>query len=228
MRSHPGSSPRSIAHEIGHVVARQRGLRGWAGWLQAWWIRTLDELVAVLPAGFPWFDAQGSSMCMKMLLLAQMEEYAADRTAVRLVGADLLAETLVEICCKADFLANDYLPRVQALSERDPSSSVRPYREMGHGFAAGFAQSRAAIDPSSVLLADHGGPFHPALQDRLDAIGVMPERSQSSGPSAAQCFFGESLPFLAWHFDRMWWESVCAPCHSMLSPRAPEPVLQEA
>lgn len=217
-----------IAHEIGHVVARQRGLRGWAGWLQAWWIRTLDELVAVLPAGFPWFDAQGSSMCMKMLLLAQMEEYAADRTAVRLVGADLLAETLVEICCKADFLANDYLPRVQALSERDPSSSVRPYREMGHGFAAGFAQSRAAIDPSSVLLADHGGPFHPALQDRLDAIGVMPERSQSSGPSAAQSFFGESLPFLAWHFDRMWWESVCAPCHSMLSPRAPEPVLQEA
>jgi Zn-dependent protease with chaperone function len=218
-----------IAHEIGHMVARQRGMHGRSGWLQAWWMRTLDELAAALPSGFPWFDPQGDALCMRMLLLAQMEEYAADRTAVRLVGAELLAGTLVELCCKADFLANDYLPRVHALAECDEASCVRPYREMGHGFAAGFAQSSAAIDPQRVLRADAGDPFHPALQDRLVAIGVaMPERLQVSGPSAAQHFFGDSLPFLAWHFDRIWLESLRDACPPALSPHAPERVLQGA
>lgn len=213
-----------IAHEIGHVVARQRGMHGRSGWLQAWWMRTLDELAAALPSGFPWFDLQGDALCVKMLLLAQMEEYAADRVAVRLVGAERLAGTLVELCCKADFLANDYLPRVHALSERDAASCVRPYREMGHGFAAGFAQSGAAMDPQRLLRADAGDPFHPTLQDRLDAIGVgMPERRQASGPSAAQHFFGDSLPFLAWHFDRVWLESLREARSAALSPRQPEP-----
>lgn len=214
-----------IAHEIGHVVARQRAMRGWSPWLQAWWMRTLDELVAALPRGFPWFDPQGNTLCMKMLLLARMEEYAADQTAARLVGAELLAETLLELCCKADFLANDYLPRVMELAARDASCGVRPYREMGHGFAAGFAQSSAAIDPQRVLQADPGDPFHPALQDRLDAIGVaVPERRESAGPSAAQHFFGDGLPFLAWHFDRVWLESLRDACPPLLSPCAQQPV----
>ena len=218
-----------IAHEIGHVVARQRGMRGWSPWLQAWWMRTLDELVAALPRGFPWLDPQGNTLCMKMLLLARMEEYAADQTAARLVGGELLAETLLELCCKADFLANDYFPRVHALSERDEASCVRPYREMGHGFAAGFAQSSAAMDPQRLLRADAGDPFHPALQDRLDAIGIaVPAPGQGVGVSAAQHFFGDSLPFLAWHFDRMWLESQRDTCAPVLSPFEPEPVLRAA
>ncbi len=216
-----------IAHEIGHVVARQRGMRGRSAWLQAWWMRTLDELAAALPRGFPWFESRGDDLCARMLVLAQMEEYAADQTAASLVGGELLAGTLLELCCKADFLANDYLPRVHALSERDEASCVRPYREMGHGFAAGFAQSGAAMDPQRLLRADAGDPFHPALQDRLDAIGVgMPERQQASGPSAAQHFFGDSLPFLAWHFDRAWLESLRETRRAALSPCEQAPELQ--
>ncbi len=218
-----------IAHEIGHVVARQRGMRGWSAWLQAWWMRTLDELVAALPRGFPWFDPQGDTMCMKMLLLAQMEEYAADQTAARLMGAELVAGTFLELCCKADFLTNDYLPRVHALTAGDAASCVRPYREMGHGFAAGFTQSSAAMDPQRLLRADVGDPFHPALQDRLEAIGVaMPEPVQVSGLSAAQHFLGDSLPFLAWHFDRIWLESLGDARSPVLSPCEPEPVLRTA
>lgn len=218
-----------IAHEVGHVAARQREMNGWGAWLQAWWIRTLDELASALPSRFPWFDPECETLCMKMLRLSQMEEYAADRTAVRLVGVELFAETLVELCCKADFLANDYLPRVMELAVRDVSSGVRPYREMGHGFAAGFAQSRAASDPRRVLREDTGDPFHPALQDRLDAIGaVISERLESSGPSAAQHFFGEHLPFFAWHFDRIWFQRLREACPSVLTPCEQEPVLQTA
>lgn len=209
-----------IAHEIGHVVVRQRVMGGWGAFLQAWWMRTVNALSAAVPSGLSWAERHGDSLCDAMLKLARLEELAADEVAGRLVGPELLGEALVEVCCKAHFLADDYMPLVQALALMDQDSRVRPFRDMGHGFAAGFAQSGAASDPQSVVGSDCGDPFHPPLGQRLQALGVPPQPLAQVPVTAAEHYFACLLPALAWTFDRIWWDQVRERCYPMLTTPA--------
>lgn len=217
-----------IAHEIGHVVVRQRVMRGWGAFLQAWWMRTVNALSAALPPGLSWVERHGDRLCDAMLEVVRQEELAADAVAGRLVGPELLGAALVEVCCKAHFLADDYLPLVHALAEMDLNSRVRPFRDMGHGFAAGFAQSGAASDPESVVGSDCGDPFHPPLGQRLQALGVPSQRPVQAAVTAAEHFFGGLLPALAWTFDRMWWDQVRERCYPMLTAEHLQADVQEA
>jgi Zn-dependent protease with chaperone function len=213
----PGQFAAVIAHEIGHVVARQGTLGGWGAYLQAWWMRTVNELSAVLPPWLPWVERHGDRLCRAMVGLARREELAADEVAAQLVGSGVLGEALVEVCCKARFLADDYLPLVHALAAADRESRVRPFRDMGHGFAAGFARSGAACDPEGLIGCDDGDPFHPPLRRRLQVLGVPPCRPSQAAVTAAEHYFGGLLPTLAWAFDQMWWEQARVRCYPMAS-----------
>lgn len=206
-----------VAHEIGHVAVRQRVMGGWGAFLQAWWMRTLNALSAVLPPCLPWVDHHGNRLCDAMLMLAREEELGADEVAVQLVGSELLGEALVEVCCKAHFLAVDYLPMVHSRACLDRDSRMRPFRDMGHGFAAGFAQSGAASDPEHLVGSDGGDPFHPPLRQRLQVLGVPAQPPAQAPVTAAEHFFGCLLPVLAWTFDRMWWEQLRERCYPMVT-----------
>ena len=207
-----------LAHEFGHLAAQRQGWCGWAGWLRAAWVRALDALLAIVPSRLPWLGGHAERFCHDMLRLARIEELEADAVAARLVGPVLLGETLVELSRKSHFLQHDYWPRVHALQTADAASAVRPFREMAHGFAAGFSHAAIAADPELALDEARAGLFHPSLRRRLRALRVSAAALPSDAASAATHFLAGLLPSLAWIFDRAWWEGARISRHPMVLP----------
>ena len=207
-----------LAHEFGHVAAQRRGWCGWAAWLRAAWVRALDALLPGASGGLPWLGGHADRFCHDMLRLARIEELEADAVAARLVGPTLLGETLVELSRKEHFLQHDYWPRVHALQTADAASVVRPFREMGHGFAAGFSHETIAADPALAIKEARAGLFHPSLRRRLRALRVSATALPSDASSAATHFFAGLLPSLAWIFDRVWREDARIRRHPMVVP----------
>ena len=136
-----------------------------------------------------------------------MEEYAADPDGASGGGG---------ICFRRDFgrdlapdLANDYLPRMPRPSAIRPSVMALP--RDGHGFAAGFAQSGAAIDPKRVLRADvmEVPSPRPAGSPRWRSASPCPSDA-GVGPLCGAAFLRRQPRLsLARHFDRPGWRA-CA------------------
>lgn len=207
-----------LAHEFGHVAAQRQGWGGWAAWLRAAWVRALDALLPAGPEGLPWLGRHADRFCRDMLRLARIEEFEADAVAARVVGPALLGETLVALSRKAHFLEHDYWPRVRALQTADAASAVRPFRELGHAFAAGFSHDTIAADPALAINEARSGQFHPSLRRRLRALRVSTAPLPADAASAATHFFAGLLPSLAWIFDRVWWEGARFRRHPMVVP----------
>lgn len=214
----PAQFAAMLAHEFGHVVAQRQGWCGWAAWLRAAWVRALDTLLAAAPSGVPRLAAHAERFCHDMLRLGRIEELEADAVAARLVGPALLGETLLALSRKAHFLQHDYWPRVHALRASDEASAVRPFREMGHGVAAGYSHDSIAADPALAISEARSGHFHPSLRRRLRALRVSAAALPSGPASAASHFFAGLLPSLAWIFDRVWWEGARVRRHPMVTP----------
>lgn len=190
-----------LAHELSHVAAQRQGWSAVGAHLRAWWARTLDRAASRSEIVEAWVDAYSGGFCERMLKLARAEEFEADALAARLVGKDLMGEALIEVSLKARFLEHDYWPRMVS------RAAIRPYREMGFGFEAGFVRAAPAPDAGLYDDAERVRPrhaFHPSLRARLRALRT-PLRSPSHvRPSAAQRYFAPLLPALAWAFDRAW------------------------
>jgi len=198
-----------LAHEFAHLARQRSGLGAQGAHLRAWWARALDEAFENFPWATDWLERRAHRFYRDMLRLARLEEFEADTCAARLVGPGLMGETLVEIGLKARFLEQDYWPKVMAQSAQFPSPSIRPYREMGLGVAAGFLRRESVAEDLSHYEAGGGSlPLHPTLHERLRALGAPLRAAADDQPSAAGRYFGPLLPTLAWAFDRAWWEDA--------------------
>ncbi len=199
-----------LAHEFAHVALQRRGMGAWLAHFRAWWLRVLERTCTLLPFMAPALDALFARFYRGMVTLARLEEFEADAMAARLVGADLLGQTLIEVTLKERFLSEDYWPKVLAQSNSRPRPSIRPYREMGLGVAAGFLRASAVRLAATSLVEsrDGGASFHPTLTERLRALQVPLQAAKRDQPSAASHYLAPLLPSLAWVFDRAWWRDT--------------------
>ncbi|MDR0716804.1 MAG: M48 family metallopeptidase [Azoarcus sp.] len=198
-----------LAHEFAHLAVQRKGLGKYGALLRAWWLRALDKMGDVFPVFGKQVDHWLRRLYSDMARLARIEEFEADALAVRLVDADLLGKTLVEVSLREQFLLQDYWPRVLAQCRVRAKPLVRPYRDLGLGMTAGFL--RTVADDAS---ADDDSPqsLHPTMKERLSALRVAPHDASSplpeDLPSAASHYFAPLLLTLAWVFDRAWWKDV--------------------
>lgn len=198
-----------LAHEFAHLARQRNGLGAQGAHLRAWWARVLDQAFENFPWAARWLEVRSHRFYRDMLRLARLEEFEADAYAARVVGPALMGETLVEIGLKARFLEQDYWPKVMAQSVQFPSPSIRPYREMGLGVAAGFLRRASVAEDLSHYEVGGGSlPLHPTLRERLRALGTPLRAAADDEPSAAGQYFAPLLPTLAWAFDRAWWEDA--------------------
>ena len=194
-----------LAHEFAHLAVQRKGLGKYGALLRAWWLRALDRMGDV----FPFLGAQADRWLHRfysnMARLARIEEFEADALATRLVDANVLGETLVEVSLREQFLLRDYWPRVLAQSAVRAKPLVRPYSDLCLGMTAGFLRASAGD-----VLAGDGPPqsLHPTTRERLSALRVSPHTSSEDLPSAATHYFAPLLLTLAWVFDRAWWRDV--------------------
>ena len=209
-------SPRQLAailaHELAHLNRQRGGWLAWGAHGRAWWHRVCERIAAddnwlaqLLDHSFArWAEAD----LMSAVKLNHLEEYEADRLAARVVGAKLLGDTLVEVAMKANFIETDYWDAVMSQASAMPRPSLRPFRDMGMGVAAGFHAAPQHRVLHSLVCEERGLNFHPTLTDRLVALGVAPRMPQPDDTTAASHYLQRSLPGLSRVFDRRWWRAA--------------------
>lgn len=200
-----------LAHEFGHLSLQRTGAAAWARHLVAWWFRVSDGLAERLPWTATIIDRWTSADIMRSIELAHVDEFEADAAAARRVGAESVANTLLEVAIKERFLFEDYWCKVlqQSMVRRRPL--IRPYREMALGMSAGF---RAPANAASVMSSLHdenpdgADLMHPTVWERLEALG-MPvdclDAGNSDEDTVANRLLKPLLPSLSLVFDRAWW-----------------------
>lgn len=202
-----------LAHEMAHLVRQRHGALAWDAHLRAWWHRVCERIASDGSASArlltalltPWAEAG----ILQALELNHLEEYEADRVAARLIGAKLLGDTLVEVAMKSEFIEGDYWEKVMAQAEHSPRPTIRPFRDMGMGVAAGFQALPQNGLLRSLISDERGGIMHPTLTDRLVALRVAPRvPMRASKRSAASHYLRPALPGLSKRFDGMWWRAT--------------------
>jgi Zn-dependent protease with chaperone function len=200
-----------VAHEFGHFGGGHGRFTGWIYRVRASWYRVLDGLAfqrswttKLFRRFFDWyapfFDAYS-------FVLARANEYEADATSARVVGAPVAASALQRIGVCAARLDRDFWPGVQRSVQTSPQPPMALFREMATSFAgpAGNDAERLAE-----LLDEKPGleDTHPTLAQRLHALGQAPGDVAPPRRTAADSLLGPLQDHLEAHFSQQWCEGV--------------------
>ena len=191
-----------LAHEIAHLGRQRAGDKAWSAHFRAWWLRAVDRidncpdiisrLVSVPLRPF------SDRFVLSLLELSHLEEFEADAVAADMVGAEALAEALIEVALKAQILdAATWLVDPGRIVSGD---AVGPSGLLDDGHRDALRELRGVLCTAELL--DEPGPeLHPALGDRLAALQVGLHSLIEEAPSAAHCYFRKLLPSLQLRFD---------------------------
>ncbi len=202
-----------LAHEYAH-------LRGGDGRLSTWLYRSREawsRLAEWPPDGRPGQNGNCASMtrafvrwyaprlAARSFALARQEEYAADRTAARLVGTDTQAHALLEIALRAPQMSQTWWRRYWSLASTQAEPELKPYawlatRRLAPPTTDELERGLAAIRAEPSHLTD----THPTTRERVEALKAplaLPPLSRHHAGS----LLGENLPRVIRHFDQLWW-----------------------
>lgn len=207
-----------IAHEYGHLSGHHSRLGGFIyrfrstwGQLQElsqqwedWGSRLITRLFSTYA---PYFNAY-------TFVYARHNEYIADSLSVELVGADATAHALIRTQIAAEFQQKEFWPGIQKLAgqQANPLDNLSSFwrdsltqkldEEKRNHY---FAQARQ-------LKTDHFDT-HPALVDRLNAIGFIPDEQLAVSllpqqQAASDIWLQSSLTKIASEFDSAWQRDI--------------------
>jgi Zn-dependent protease with chaperone function len=200
-----------IGHELGHLSGNHGRFSGWIYRQRVMWSRILTELEATGMRGAslftrflkwyaPYFNAY-------TFALARDNEYVADRAAAEVAGTGHAASALVRIELAGRFESERHWTPItghaalKATPPQDPVSALGPRIRA----AAADADAPRWLAVSLARKTDHADT-HPALGDRLTALGVPPGSAVEpfDDPSSVATLLGPLEQTLAARFDEEW------------------------
>lgn len=200
-----------VAHEFGHFGGGHGRFRGWIYRARVSWYRVVEGLAMqrswttrLFRRFFDWyapfFDAYS-------FVLARANEYEADATSARVVGAPVTASALQRVGVCAARLDREFWPGVQRSVQHSPQPPMALFRDMATSF------SRPAESDSerlAELLRERPGleDTHPTLAQRLEALGQAPGDVAPPRRTAADSLLGPLQDQLEEHFSHEWREGV--------------------
>ena len=216
-----------LAHEVGHLSGKHGRFSGWIYRLRQSWIQILTTVHAERHyASFlfePFINWYAPYLNAYSFVLARAQERQADADAVELTGQESFAVMLVRMQTKKRGLVEGFWPSFFRQSKAQATTPKDPFVQMLHGLDQ-------PVDPANVrkwffeaLRVPTGyDDTHPALADRLEAIGFAKEdskiqtlvdavlRAEEKHESAASYYLPE-LPedFLA-GLNRLWREDIAS------------------
>ena len=220
----PGEWQAILAHEMGHLSGNHGHFSSWMYRLRMTWARLLATLAArrsatgkFLFSGFvawyaPLFNAY-------TFVLARAHEYEADAAAAEIVGAETVCRALTrsEVVTQVFKAFLGTLPRA-AEDTPDPPRDLHRRLRAALQAAPPIAQAAAWISQAWRRPTDYSDT-HPALADRLKALGWRPDAAGASppppppteGPSAAHMYLGEAEATIELEFDQRWARAALGP-----------------
>jgi Zn-dependent protease with chaperone function len=210
---HPQQLDAVLAHELGHLAGGHARFSNWLYRLRMIWSQ--------LQEGFHHAGRRGNGMFARFLdwyvprfnaysfPLARANEYEADAASARLTSPQVAAEALTAASVVGSYLQERFWPGLHAKADDSPQPAFAPYSQFGSEFAtaiagedAAAAVKRALAQPTSV------DNTHPALADRLCALGATPRLALPQADEAAWHLLGAARENIAERLDRRWQDQV--------------------
>ena len=202
-----------IAHEFGHLSGAHGRFSGWIYRIRTTWIQLLARLEErehwgsfIFVKFFEWYAPYFAAYSF---VLARAQEYEADRLAAEKTGEGNVGDALVRIEVGGAFLQEEFWPAVynKAAAEADPPPSV--YSDMrqalGEGPAPPFAEEALKHAVAAQTSSDD---THPALSDRLAALGLEARLPAPIQMNAAEYFLAGYLEEITDRLGRDWEEQI--------------------
>jgi Zn-dependent protease with chaperone function len=204
-----------LAHEFYHLFGAHSRFSTWLYRLGETWNRLMDKLekrrhrgVILFVHFFRWYVPRLSA---HVSALVRANEYGADRLAADLAGPRELSDALIQIELNGIWLREVFWPQIHAqqrhLPEPPPDIYLRLREKLAAAARLGFPQAWLERALATETNPDES---HPALRQRLAAIGAEPRLPPPVAESAAEVFLGQTLGHLLQEVSRRWQQSAAA------------------
>ncbi|MCK9193496.1 MAG: M48 family metallopeptidase [Nevskia sp.] len=199
-----------IAHEFGHLGAGDSRMTGRIYHMRQTWARLQQEFAqrggVFFRRFFAWF---GPYFNAYSFVLARSQEYAADQASTRLAGAGPVGEALVLANIGNDYQNETIWRPLWARIKHEEQPGVQPYAQLlqlGRAISE-WGDADGRLEKALQRKTDWADT-HPALKDRLTALGQTARVPAVQGPSAAVVFLGPLAEILARELDETWQRDV--------------------
>lgn len=202
-----------LAHEFGHLAKGHGRLSNWIYTQRLRWTRLMGMLAETESKGsflfrpfINWFAPYFNAYSFP---LARANEYEADAASVRLTSPAAAAAALTNTIVLGSYLAEHYWPHIHQQANEHPQPSFTPYSSMGRRFSAELdeASVKRWLD-NAMAMQTTLDDTHPALSERLEAIGEGPRLAPPCAGEAADQLLGDALHPIAETLDRRWKEAI--------------------
>ncbi len=202
-----------LAHEFGHLAKGHGRLSNWIYRQRLRWSRLMSALEqSESKGGFlfrPFLNWYAPYFNAYSFPLARANEYEADATSARLTSPAAAAQALTSVNVIGSYLEEYYWPQIHRQADDLPQPGFAPYAGMGKGVTT-------EIDPvaaqnwlqQALAQSTTSDDTHPALTERLKAIGQSPHLAPPQSGDAADRLLGSILARITENFDRRWQQHV--------------------
>jgi len=214
-----------LAHEFGHVSGKHGRFAGWIYRVRRTWVQILTTVHQQRSyASFlfePFLKSYAPFLNRYSFVLARAQEREADRYAVELAGKDVAALALTRLMTKQRIVTENFWPaffrgaQEQSLAPRDPFTQMLSGVEQ----AIGYGKAQQWFFEALRVPTGYDNT-HPALSDRLAAIGFEKEsrelqalvdavvKADAQNESAAARYLRELPEDFLPRINRLWRERI--------------------
>ncbi len=199
-----------LTHEFGHISGNHSRFNGWIYRVRMTWYRVMEAFDRSGAWGVGWlrrfFDWYAPYFNAYSFALARANEYEADAISAKLTSPQTAAQALLRTNVLTPVSYEHYWGPLVARADSYAEPERSPIGGLAKFLQAPPVERAALSDRLANLQKIETGhdDTHPALKDRLQALGVSPELPLALTESAAQAWFGTELPALVQEYDRQW------------------------
>ena len=175
-----------LAHEVGHLSGKHGRFSGWIYRLRRSWVEVLTRVHAERHyASFlfePFLNWYAPYLNAYSFVLARAQERHADEYAVELAGRETAAIMLARLAVKGRSITEDFWPVFFRKSKDESKAPKDPFEQM----LSRLEQSIGPVNTQKWFFEELRVPTsyedtHPALSDRLAAIGYAKDSKEVTG-----------------------------------------------
>src|SRR5687768_2227879 len=165
-----------LAHEFGHLPGKHSAFASWIYRVRHTWEQVLTRMrheqrfgSGIFEAFFNWYAPYFTAYSF---VLARSREYEADRTSVQLCGKENAARALIKVELRDKLLSEEFWPAFFERAGKETEVPKETFAEMLSALRQPIPPEKAQLWFSESLTLKHSYvDTHPALGDRLEAIG---------------------------------------------------------
>lgn len=202
-----------LAHELVHLAQGRARMSNWIYRQRARWNNLLEAVHARRSMSYilfkpflNWFAPYFNAYSLPMV---RVTEYEADAASVRLTSTRAAAEALTSVNIVGCYLKEHFWPQLHLQADVYPRPDFLPYASMGHQVAARLDNISTKVWLERALARrTTRDDTHPALADRLKAIGETPRLCPPASGWGADRLLGDALGSITEAFDQRWHDDI--------------------